>query len=52
MRKIVCLDIYFEFDKAVVLSIHGDELKTVAVDMRARNEIELALEEYTDSTFR
>ena len=50
MRTItVQLNVLFEFDKAVVRAIYGDELLAVANAMKVHEDIELALEGHTDS---
>jgi len=50
MRTItVRLDVEFEFDKAVVRAIYGDELQAVANAMKVHDDITLALEGHTDS---
>jgi len=49
MRTItVRLDVEFEFDKAVVRAIYGDELQAVANAMKVHDDIELVLEGHTD----
>ena len=45
----VRLNVEFEFDKAVVRAIYGDELEAVANAMKAHEDIELVLEGHTDS---
>ncbi len=45
----VQLDVEFEFDKAVVRAIYGDELQAVANAMKAHDDIDLVLEGHTDS---
>ena len=45
----VKLNVLFEFDKAVVRGIYGDELEAVAQAMKAHDDIDLALEGHTDS---
>lgn len=45
----VRLNVEFEFDKAVVRAIYGDELKAVADAMKAHDDIDLVLEGHTDS---
>lgn len=45
----VRLNVEFEFDKAVVRAIYGDELEAVANAMRAHDDIDLVLEGHTDS---
>lgn len=50
MRTItVRLNVLFEFDKAVVRAIYGDELQAVANAMKAHDDIELVLEGHTDA---
>ncbi len=43
------LRVLFEFDKAVVREIYGDELQAVARAMKQHEDIELLLEGHTDS---
>lgn len=43
------LKVEFEFDKAVVRAIYGDELKNVAAAMVEHKDIDLVLEGHTDS---
>jgi len=43
------LNVEFEFDKAVVRNIYGDELEAIASAMKAHDDIELVLEGHTDS---
>lgn len=45
----VRINVEFEFDKAVVRSIYGDELESVANAMKAHDDIDLVLEGHTDS---
>ncbi len=45
----VRLNVEFEFDKAVVLAIYGDELEAVANAMKQHEDITLVLEGHTDS---
>lgn len=45
----VKLNVLFEFNKADVRAIYGDELQAVANAMKAHNDIELVLEGHTDS---
>ena len=45
----VRLNVEFEFDKAVVRAIYGDELAAIASAMQIHNDIELVLEGHTDS---
>jgi len=45
----VKLNVLFEFDKADVRAIYGDELQAVANAMKAHDDIELVLEGHTDS---
>lgn len=45
----VRLNVEFEFDKAVVLAVYGDELEAVANAMKVHEDIELVLEGHTDS---
>ena len=45
----VRLNVEFEFDKAVVRAIYGDELRAVAEAMKAHGDIDLVLEGHTDS---
>ena len=45
----VRLNVEFEFNKATVLAVYGDELKAIAAAMAAHDEIELVLEGHTDS---
>ena len=45
----VKLKVLFEFDKAVVRAIYGDELQAVANAMKAHDDIDLVLEGHTDS---
>ena len=50
MRTItVKLHVEFEFDKAVVRAIYGDELEAVANAMKVHEDIDLVLEGHTDS---
>lgn len=50
MRTItVRLNVEFEFDKAIVRAIYGDELEAVANAMKAHDDIELVLEGHTDA---
>ena len=50
MRTItVRLNVEFEFDKAIVRAIYGDELEAVANAMKVHDDIELVLEGHTDS---
>jgi len=50
MRTItVRLNVEFEFNKAVVRAIYGDELGAIASAMKAHDDIELVLEGHTDS---
>ena len=46
----VRLNVEFEFDKAVVRAIYGDELEAIANAMKAHDDIELVLEGHSDST--
>lgn len=43
------LNVEFEFDKAVVRGIYGDELTAVANAMKVHDDIQLVLEGHTDS---
>lgn len=45
----VRLNVEFEFDKAVVRAIYGDELEAIATAMKAHEDIDLVLEGHTDS---
>ena len=45
----VRLNVEFEFDKAVVRAIYGDELEAIANAMKAHEDIDLVLEGHTDS---
>ena len=45
----VKLNVLFEFNKADVRAIYGDELQAVANAMKAHDDIELVLEGHTDS---
>lgn len=45
----VKLNVLFEFDKAVVRAIYGDELVAVANAMKEHEDIELVLEGHTDA---
>ena len=45
----VQLKVLFEFDKAVVRAIYGDELNAVANAMKAHDDIDLVLEGHTDA---
>lgn len=45
----VRINVEFEFDKAVVRNIYGDELEAVANAMKAHDDIDLVLEGHTDS---
>lgn len=45
----VRLNVEFEFDKAVVRAIYGDELQAIAAAMKAHQDIDLVLEGHTDS---
>ncbi len=45
----VRLNVEFEFDKAVVRAIYGDELEAVAKAMKVHEDIDLVLEGHTDS---
>lgn len=45
----VQLKVEFDFDKAVVRNIYGDELEAIANAMKAHGDIDLALEGHTDS---
>ncbi len=45
----VRLNVEFEFDKAVVRNIYGDELNAVANAMKEHDDINLVLEGHTDS---
>lgn len=45
----VQLKVEFEFDKAVVRNIYGDELEAIANAMKEHGDIDLALEGHTDS---
>lgn len=44
----VRLNVEFEFDKAVVRAIYGDELQAIANAMKVHDDIELVLEGHTD----
>lgn len=43
------LNVEFEFDKAIVRAIYGDELEAIANAMKAHEDIDLVLEGHTDS---
>lgn len=43
------LQVEFEFDKAIVRNIYGDELEAVANAMKAHGDIDLVLEGHTDA---
>lgn len=45
----VRINVEFEFDKAVVRNIYGNELEAVANAMKAHDDIDLVLEGHTDS---
>lgn len=45
----VRLNVEFEFDKAVVRAIYGDELQAIANAMKVHDDIDLVLEGHTDS---
>ncbi len=45
----VRLNVEFEFDKAIVRAIYGDELQAIANAMKAHDDIELVLEGHTDA---
>jgi OOP family OmpA-OmpF porin len=45
----VRLNVEFEFDKATVLAIYGDQLEAIAAAMSTYEDIELVLEGHTDS---
>jgi len=45
----ISLNVQFEFNKAVVLAVYGDQLQTIASAMRTHSDIELVLEGHTDS---
>ena len=45
----VRLNVEFEFDKAVVRAIYGDELEAIANAMKAHEDIDLVLEGHTDA---
>ena len=45
----VRLNVEFEFDKAVVRAVYGDELAAVANAMKAHDDIDLVLEGHTDA---
>ncbi|MGB0450203.1 MAG: OmpA family protein [Porticoccaceae bacterium] len=45
----VRLNVEFEFNKAVVLAIYGDQLDAIAAAMKAHEDIDLVLEGHTDS---
>lgn len=45
----VQLKVEFEFDKAVVRAIYGDELEAIAKAMKVHEDIDLVLEGHTDS---
>ncbi|OUS11252.1 hypothetical protein A9Q89_09390 [Gammaproteobacteria bacterium 53_120_T64] len=45
----VRLNVEFEFDKASVRAIYGDELEAIANAMKAHDDIELVLEGHTDA---
>ncbi|MFA5496007.1 MAG: OmpA family protein [Porticoccaceae bacterium] len=45
----VRLNVEFEFDKAVVRNIYGDELAAIANAMKTHGDIDLVLEGHTDS---
>ena len=45
----VRLNVEFEFNKAVVLAIYGDQLEAIAAAMKAHEDIDLVLEGHTDS---
>ena len=45
----VRLNVEFEFDRAVVRAIYGDELEAIANAMKVHDDIELVLEGHTDA---
>lgn len=45
----VRLNVEFEYNKAVVLSVYGDQLQAIAAAMKAHDDIDLVLEGHTDS---
>lgn len=45
----VRLNVEFEFDKAVVRAIYGDELRAIAEAMKTHDDIDLLLEGHTDA---
>jgi len=45
----VRLNVEFEFNKAKVLAVYGEELDAIAAAMKSHQEIELVLEGHTDS---
>lgn len=45
---VIRLNIEFEFDKAVVKAIYGNELQTIANAMQAHTDLQLVLEGHTD----
>jgi len=50
MRAVtISLNVQFEFNKATVLAVYGEQLQSIAAAMRAHSDIELVLEGHTDS---
>ena len=50
MRRVtISLNVQFEFNKASVLAVYGEQLQSIAAAMRAHSDIELVLEGHTDS---
>jgi OOP family OmpA-OmpF porin len=45
----ISLNVQFEFNKATVLSVYGEQLQSIAAAMKAHSDIELVLEGHTDS---
>ena len=45
----VRLNVEFEFNKATVLAVYGDQLDAIAAAMKAHDDIDLVLEGHTDS---
>jgi OOP family OmpA-OmpF porin len=50
MRMVtIRLNVQFEFNKATVLAVYGEQLQSIASAMKAHGDIELVLEGHTDS---
>ncbi|MGB2044139.1 MAG: OmpA family protein [Porticoccaceae bacterium] len=50
MRAVtISLNVQFEFNKATVLAVYGEQLQSIASAMRVHSDIELVLEGHTDS---